>query len=549
MYPKHLSAQTRSAAERKLFGLLEHNLDDKFTVFHSVAWLSRRHGGKAYDGEADFLIAHPDLGILVLEVKGGRIEFDGTTRAWFTMDRENNRHKLSRDPLEQVKNARYNLYRKLGDAPLTAQYSYRVFHALCFPDVTAEQDLRIDLPSDIIIDQQGLANIENTIRTIFKYWEHENNGLGPGPEGIQALIDLLAPSFELRSYLGSEVQTQAEEIKQLTEQQFMALDLLNRESKAIVYGCAGSGKTLLAVEKARRLLNEGYSVLFTCFNSRLADWLSKSPYNREEITFENFHSLCLELAGKAGIKVPSLESDAVLGDSEFFFDSVLPQVLLDATRRLGPQYNALVVDEAQDFHGSWWVALESLLIDPAQNTIYIFADDNQNIYAGREQEYPFRSPSVTLNRNCRNTKQIHEIVVRYYRGASEIICQGPEGRNPEVLDASEPDAFIRVLRKRLHTLVHEERVPPSDIIVLTSRAQRSSRLLEGTQLGNFILTWKTRSRNNHIECSTIHSFKGLERPVVILTELEHLKSSEKDQLIYIGVSRASSHLIVIGQLA
>jgi hypothetical protein len=548
MYPKQLLAQTQSAAERRIFGLLESQLPDDFTVFHSVAWLSRMRGGQAYDGETDFLVAHRELGILVVEVKGGQIEYDGVTRSWFSTDRNNKRHKLSKDPLDQAKSARYNLYGKLTDAPLTRKYHYKVFHALCFPDVTVEHDLRVDLPSDIVIDQQDLTDIENAIRNIFKYWDHGEEHNAPGTQGIHALVELLAPTFELRSFLGSELQVQTQEIKHLTEQQFMALDLLSREPKAIIYGCAGSGKTLLALEKTRRLANEGYSVIFTCFNSKLADYLNRTQYTREEVRIANFHELCLDLARKARINVPPLESDAVLGDSDFYFESVLPQTLMEATKKIGPQYNALIVDEAQDFRPSWWIALDSLLIDPGQNTFYIFCDDNQNIYAGRELEYPFRTPSVTLTRNCRNTRQIHEIVAKYYHGGSQIHSQGPDGRKPQFIDVNHPDDLTAILRSQLHILIRREKVQPEDIVVLTPRSQRNSKLEEGKQLGNFILTWKPRSRKDQIECSTIHSFKGLERPIVILVELDHLKQDDKDLLTYIAVSRACNHLIVLGHL-
>src|SRR3954453_21958722 len=87
MYPQRLLEPPTSGAERDLFGLFESRLPASYTVFYSVSWLARRGGSGARDGEADFLIVHPDHGILVLEVKGGQIAYDGALDRWTSRDR------------------------------------------------------------------------------------------------------------------------------------------------------------------------------------------------------------------------------------------------------------------------------------------------------------------------------------------------------------------------------------------------------------------------------------------------------------------------------
>ncbi len=547
MFPKHIIDDTHSSAERKLFSLFERQLEPEFTVFHSVAWLARSDRGRAFDGEADFIITHPHLGLLVLEVKGGRIYYDGSIGKWFSVDRNNVTYQLSKDPVTQAKNARYNLYRKLQDSPLTCDNAYPVCHAVCFPDVTADQNLRLDCPQEIILDQARLINPQKSVLEIFEYWDQRAGKNGPGRKGIEALIELLAPRIKLRSYMSSEFAAEAEVLKQLTEQQFIALDLLSRERRAIIYGCAGSGKTLLALEKARRLANEGYSVLFTCFNTRLADWLNTTQYAQSGVRITSFHKLCIDTAKRASIAIPPLQSDAVQGDDKYYFGSVLPEALLDAATKLGPQHDAVIVDEGQDFEDSWWIALESLLLHPSDDIFYIFCDDNQNIYAGADQEYPFRSPSVTLNRNCRNTQEIHKVVSRYYRGSVQIQALGPNGRAPQILTVKSPTDLPHVLEKCLNNLISVEQIPSSDIAVLTPRSERLSVLRPDTGLGRYWLTWQFATRDNEIECSSIHGFKGLERSVIFLAELEHA-DFDKDKLVYIGASRARNLLIVLGAL-
>lgn len=546
MYPKRLLDDVSSSAERKLYELFRHKLSDEFTVFHSVAWLASADDGRAQDGEADFLIAHPELGVLVMEVKGGRIELDGPSEQWFSVDRYGNKHLLNRSPYAQAKDGCYRLLRKLRESRVTSAYSYTVGYAVCFPDVVVDDDLRPDAPMTITIDQRRKFELEKTVRSIFDHWRPDLGGRSPTHSGIQALIELLAPRVELRSFLGLEFRDESEQIKQLTQEQFSVLDKLNRERRAVVYGCAGSGKTMLALEKARRLVNEGYAVLFTCYNARLADWLRTTPYAREGVVITHFHKLCSDLASRANVAIPALNGDVVEGNEEYFFGSVLPEALIEATSKLGPQYNALIVDEGQDFIDTWWIALEGLLANPSDDVFYIFCDDNQNIYSGTAESYPFREPHLTLSTNCRNTRSIHQAVVKYYKSPVQFRTGGPEGRPPETVSLTGTRDLIDALRKRLHALVLDEKVAPKDIVVLSPRSARTSVLKEGTNLGNLSLTWHSPTRTNQIQCSTIYSFKGLEKSVVLLVELDHLPYSQRDALMYVALSRAIHHVIYFG---
>ena len=380
---------------------------------------------------------------LVVEVKGGRLEYNGHTGEWTTTDRNNKTHILSKDPVIQAKDAHYNLYRKLKDAPLTANFNFPVFHAVCFPDTVIEKDIRLDLPIDIIIDKPRILDLEESISEIFKYWQKEKHLIPPQQSGINSLINLLAPQITVRTYLGSDIKEQEEQIKLLTEEQFIALDMLSRERKAIIFGCAGSGKTLLAIEKAKRLANEGYSVLFTCFNSRLANWLNDKYGHLEGITISNFHKLCIDYSNRAGIRIPSINSEIVQGDEKYYYETIIPQSLIDAISQMGAQHNAIIVDEGQDFLDSWWVALDYLLFDPNEDVFYIFCDDNQNIYLGTEKNYLFQSPSIVLSKNCRTTKKIHEVIQKYYQGTIDVISNGPIGVSPEFIPISSENELLK----------------------------------------------------------------------------------------------------------
>src|SRR5262245_44718048 len=102
---------TDSTAERRLYeGFLE-QLDDDFVVYRSVDW-ALAGGDRPEQGEADFVVAHPHLGVLALEVKGGAVGYDPAARRW-TQTGHGGTHHLDEDPFHQARDERYSLERIL----------------------------------------------------------------------------------------------------------------------------------------------------------------------------------------------------------------------------------------------------------------------------------------------------------------------------------------------------------------------------------------------------------------------------------------------------
>jgi superfamily I DNA/RNA helicase len=337
-----------------------------------------------------------------------------------------------------------------------------------------------------------------------------------------------------------QITEEAEELVRLTEEQFWVLDFLGRHRRAAICGCAGSGKTLLAAEKARRLIRQGFHVLLTCFNRYLAEFLKASLVPNDGLHVAHFHGLCTEWARRAGILVGSPSEQ----DRQRFFDEILPEQLLDAVDCLGPQYDAIVVDEGQDFRENWWVPLQCLLHDPDAGILYVFFDDNQNLYQA-EPSILLPIAPYPLTHNCRNTRRIHGTVSRFYRADHPTVARGPEGRPVDVRIYTDVAGLKRHLRKVLHQLVMEDGVPASDIIVLTPRKRERSALWQFGLLGNFRLTDQPTGGHGDVFCTTVHAFKGLESPVVVLAEVEPEASKDLETVLYVGCSRARHHLIIL----
>ncbi len=541
MYPNQLSPDTESDAERQLYKAFRDGLDNDYIVFHSVAWLSLDGEGRPRDGEADFVIAHPRRGILVLEAKGGGIGYDPRTGYWTSTDRYGRTHKI-RAPFVQVRYSKYALQEQLQSMPNMPRYHINVGHAIALPDVVVgEISLGPDKPRQIILDATDLTDLSGWVGRALAYWrgQESQRDTAPGEEALQALMDLLGKARELRPALWGKFVQEGEQLLRLTEQQYMILDALNRQRRAAICGCAGSGKTMLAVEKASRLARQGFRVLLTCFNKHLAADLRARLKPSPNLDIANFHALCYDLARRAGV-LP------VRRDNDTFFNQQLPEALMDAADALGIRYDAIVMDEGQDFREDWWIPLQTLLRDPDHGILYIFFDDNQRLYV-RHGTFPIQQPPYSLTVNCRNTQNIHQMVVKFYEAEVSPTARGPLGQQVEVISYDDPQSLCLTLQDVLRRLTVDEQVPADEIVVLTPRALSRDRLLQGSASEGPLLTDIWPSPRGQVYCTTIYDFKGLERAVVILADVRRWPPEWDDmiRLLYVGCSRARNHLVIL----
>ena len=531
MVPDPIRPDTKSRAERKLYAAFQEQLPDDYVVFHSVSWQARDTAEGVRDGETDFCIAHPDGGILLVEVKGGRIRYDGATGQWFS-----NRYRI-KDPFEQGHTAKYSLLYKLKETAYWRDRWLVVEHAVAFPDVPVKGALRLDAPRELILDAGDVADLRSWVCRAMRYvqGDHPHDRV-LGSTGVAHLIDLLSPSWELRSLLATEIEAEQRELVRLTEEQFMMLDFLGRQRRAAICGCAGSGKTTLAVEKGRRLAAQGFRVLLTCFNVNLARFLAADKSLPQRLQVTHFHHLADELVKRAGLLPGPYTSE--------YFDEILPEQMVEALDVLGPQFDAIIVDEGQDFRDNWWVPLQCLLQDPDRGIFYVFFDDNQNLYQSA-QLIPFELAPFSLTRNCRNTRRIHETVMQFYRSDMMPDAQGPLGRPVQVHSYLSALGLKQALSKVLHQLVAVEGVPSQELVVLTPRAQERSQLWRLGTLANCRLVDRQAVASGEVFCTTVHSFKGLESPVVILAEIDAFASRDLETVLYVGCSRACNHLLIL----
>jgi len=539
MLPEKLLVGTSSNAERKVFYALRDLLPSDYTVFHHLpVYRPMDAAGGLLDGEIDFVIVHPEKGLIILEVKGGGIIRESDSGEWFSVDAHGVKHKI-RNPFEQAKDYKYFLRSDLQRCRTTKGYSYPIGHAVWLPDVTLTGQ-HLDLSSSIrliTLDSGDLSVSADSVPRLFEASLGTGRLDPPGPAGVEALVRYLAPSWKIVSALSAQIVDESTQILEATESQYRILSLLDRVPRALISGCAGSGKTVLAMEKARRLSSEGQRVLLLCFNKNLAAWIQAQTLPVKGIDVFHFHGFCTHMSRVANLPIPTPDP---AGEERSYYEYDLAEALMDALGESDHRYEAVIVDEGQDFLSSWWIPIIESLANPNEGTCYIFFDDNQTIY-NRTPRFPFSGPLVQLFENCRNTKLIHNEVAKYYQGNSFIQPIGPEGRKPEYTIAADEKG---ALREAVKQLLHEG-VRGGDITVLTPSSPQHSALKDGERLDNVRLSWTRHGERDVILCSTIHSFKGLESPVVILVEMAELNPSNRIEMLYVGMSRAKSHLIVI----
>src|SRR5581483_9846256 len=307
MYPRTLlAADVKSRGEARVFEALRDGLEDAWHVFHSVGWVARNHAEGSSEGEIDFVLAHPEQPVLCLEVKGGGIECQHGE--WFRL--VDGKRARVRGPFAQAIAHRLGLERQIAEVADREHRNLHLGHCLAFPDITVhELALAPDAPRELILDRNDLRDPAAAIARVVAYHRgSREKRTPPGEAGVGMLRELLARDVRIAVAMADELLDDEEALITLTDQQASLLKRLAGNPRMLVRGCAGSGKTMLGVEIAKRLRDQGREVIFVCFNRALRDHLRKRERN-SGIVFQTFYGLCVQLASQAKIELPHYEGD------------------------------------------------------------------------------------------------------------------------------------------------------------------------------------------------------------------------------------------------
>ena len=540
IYPPQTPSNAASS-EKKVFDALS-ELPNAYSVFHGVNWLNLNTRAKQRVGETDLIILHPKHGMLVVEVKGGGIKVDGGD--WFSVDRYGDSHRLSRSPALQARGNLYLLKEKLEAMRVTAPATFEqglMGYAVWFPDIDKKDaSLPMDLEEALVLDGHSLFDTALDIEAAYGAWRKHPTATMDKIQ-LAKVRQLISPETTMVPSLRLQLRQQEEELLSLTNEQQQAFKMIQSNRKLLVSGGAGTGKTLLAMEDARQQAEVENKTLFLCFNKLLAEYLKKSLAEYEGIEVNSFHGFVQELCEDSGI---AFEPPANPKELRSFFHEKSPLLLMEAAELLEDKFDALIVDEGQDFLADWWDALEGVLIDDP--VFHCFHDANQALFQ-TDWIPPFAEPLFgPLTINCRNTAPIGNAARKLASVEQEESYRSAEGVEPELIRYSSDEDQSALLAVLLERWIVEGGLAPQRIVIL-SPFKRQNSFLKSEKIGK----WRIYDINPDVEVeslgvrfSTIRSFKGLESDAVIIADINGSSWSMDAQSLYVAASRAK-HLLAL----
>lgn len=533
-----------------------------WTVLHSV--------GLKYTedhpwGEIDFVVMAPGKGIVCLEIKGGEVAC--REGVWQTRNRrENEWHRLKRSPHLQARGNMSALRRfvleNFGRHSEAARCPF--FCATVFPDVGAPPQTPETQECETIDMEDLKQPLSRSVARVLSGRQDVQLSRAPSAsrETLNSICSYLRPEFDRVITRQGSVREAEERIISLADEQYRVLDMTSENDRMVVAGAAGTGKTLLALEFARREAAHGRSVLLLCFNKLLGAWLARQ-IDRDDypgITTGTFHSVLRDEIKNSKYDREFSERSKSESSSEVF-QSLIPFYGELAVKERNRGFDTLVMDEAQDLIAGQNVDVLGSLVrgglkegrwalfgDFARQAIYGPADG----LSGKERlrrmltSHELNPVRLALRKNCRNTRQIAGQTVRL--AGFETLpydLSDMEGPTVEYHYWADQQAEASKLREVIDGLLGE-RFKPEDIVVLApSRFERSAvRLLAGDLPIGEVGEGADRQPNK-ILFSTVHAFKGMESKVVVLTGFSDIESGRYQSLLYIGMSRARSCLVVL----
>ncbi|WP_314430704.1 NERD domain-containing protein [Microbacterium lacticum] len=545
-------AESAPPGERDLFAALASDAaTEDWTVLHSLG--IARHV-RQVEGEADFVVIVPNHGVLVIEVKSHQSVAVLADGRW----RLGNNPATARGPVKQADEAMHSIREYLAKNQVNI-HGVPIVCAAWFTHTRA----RAHIPSspewldwqilDSVDLERGAASaILRTLRDGSAHLDsvlHVFHGdLGPDQNQTDRIASALRPRFEFATTFGDRRRSREGELIRFIDEQYLALDAMADNRAVLFTGPAGTGKTLLASEAARREALQGRTGRLMCFNAYLGRQLKDSFAESDGVVAGTFHAQLLDIAG-----LKSAPADA----GPDFWDGELVDSALEAMLEWDDDKRAdfVVIDEAQDLaKPAVFDAIDLLLKDGvAGGRLLLFGDfDRQAIYDLEDNRPLLRErvgdlTTYALKVNCRNLPRIAH--------ATETFNVFPGYQGYRRHDDGVAPTFVRFERGRDQSdklagairSLREEGYELSEIAVLsTRRADSVAARSTDAWLRQILVPADGRRRQaGKVVYSTIHAFKGLEAPAVVLTDLDRDGAAPFEALLYVGITRATDRLVAL----
>jgi hypothetical protein len=532
--------------ERVVYDKLGRDLDPEWIVLHSLGLPG--HATKIW-GEADIVVLSTK-GFFALEVKGGQVSCqDGV---WHFGAPDGKSYSKKEDPWTQAKGTMFAILERLKKVDPTFGELLCGF-GVVMPMVSFDQT-GAEIELEVLLDRKEFRkDLSFYIGRLQRHWvdafhsKHDAAKRMPTKADIRRARQILRPDVDAAFSLGGWLTGLDSQLIQLSNDQVRASRRMAANPRTIVSGKAGTGKTIIAIERAKKLSAEGRSVLFLCFNRLLAAHVREALQGHPggaNIEVLHAHQLYSDTIRKAGLQ-QRLDEER---NAEDFFERAFPEIFVEAAIISEARtWDAIVVDEAQDLLTLPHLdALDVMLSNGIDNgRWHIFHDPMQNLYNTEMQEGVLKRLQAAqpafddLFENCRNSRQV-ATQASIVSGIDLALEGAPEG--PEcAITFYKGDTCVKALEQELRSLLAAD-VRPQDIVILSPSKRENSCLAGSTSLGGVVVTDVHTPNDKAVLFSTMHGFKGMERKVVLAVDMEKIGRPEVAKLHYAGLSRATSLL-------
>ncbi|AXH98285.1 nuclease [Sporosarcina sp. PTS2304] len=594
-----------TAGERLLFRTLKNYLPDDYIVYYEPEIRGKR---------PDFVIIGPDLGLIVLEVK------DYTKNTLFQLDRDewtlintNGEQVKTKSPHKQARENAFLLVDALKKdknlIQLEGKYQYQLkfpygfgtvftrLHQMDFinhglysviePHLSFTRD-EIDPDHEAFTEENLLEKIANMFIVPYRMREPL------GQEEIDAIRYHLFPEVRISAEFKQPSPYQDQLLLSLHDIKTMDLHQENMakqigDKNRLIRGVAGSGKTLILASRAKLLAREhpDWKILILCYNISLAqniEQMISHMMNEPESLFDFDFTNEGQPRQSADHLINVRNFHSWLRNDLRISEANIPVMIekLQSGEAILPTYDAIMIDEGQDFDADWF-KLVSHLLNPDTKSLLLVEDRAQSIYK-RGRSYlqdtglDFRGRSKVLSINYRNTAQIVSFAWNFYQQYSvlknKVVSKEFEGDiispqstrrkgyEPAIIRTNSFEREVKSVAKQIAKLHREKNLPYCEMLILY-RVKRDStmdyishlkRALEGEGIPYYWIAENSDSKRNYkkdqetVKISTIESSKGLDFQAVFIVNANNIPFTLVDDvereasLLYIGMTRAKEYL-------
>lgn len=520
MYPKDLAQYMPTDSERIVYHELKQQLPDTFSVFYSVKW-STYEQGHLVQSEADFVVESPDHGYLCLEVKGGSgIRVDGDT--WYLEDNEYGERKLNISPYDQAEKSMY-YFRSYFSNRYNTPYSGIFGAAVIFPFYALGDDIKIsDREKNTTIDCKDINHLFNRIKKLFRMWSGTSYGRRfYSPSHHNAFLELIRERIAIAAAAGALVRFKENQLGVINRVQDNFVYFLKNVRQFYIRGGAGTGKTWIAMKMAKEESSDGEKrVLFLCQSPHLANYVSTVIGDTVTVLDTN-----------------TLFSKVISNFNEF--QAPLYQGISQGLKLNIELFDAIFVDEAQDFTVEWATLVRKLLSDSIESRLGVFYDDVQILREDSFGEgFGINSKPFLLRENIRNTANIYRWTAEKTKLGTDVVVNPIEGPTPQTEAIGDSRQLTHYLEVFFYRYLVEEHLSNDSIAVIVDDIDMFMR-----SFSDGVAKWKfVRSsvkNEDEIRVFSIEEVKGLEADMVLYIHSTDVSENEN----YIAYTRAKYYLI------